>query len=123
MKRILCILSSLNAGGAETFLMKIYRALPKEEYQLDFVVSEENGCYTQEVLDRGGRIFFVPMRTADLKGAVKGIRKIVKENNYKSVLKLSDMPVGVVDLLAAKWGGSRGDEGYPCLQYRRWRAG
>jgi hypothetical protein len=40
MKRILCILSSLNAGGAETFLMKIYRALPKEEYQLDFVVSE-----------------------------------------------------------------------------------
>ncbi len=107
MKRLLCILSSLNAGGAETFLMKIYRALPKEEYQLDFVVSEENGCYTQEVLSYGGKIYFVPMRTENLLEAERQIRRIVKENGYKSVLKLSDMPVGVVDLLAAKGGGAK----------------
>lgn len=107
MKRLLCILSSLNAGGAETFLMKVYRALPPEEYQFDFVVSAENGCYTQEVLERGGRIYFVPMRTKDLPGAFSAIRRIVKENKYEAVLKLADMPVGVVDLLAAKLGGAK----------------
>ena len=41
MKRILCILSSLDAGGAETFLMKVNRMLDPKEYQFDFVVSRE----------------------------------------------------------------------------------
>ena len=74
---------------------------------MDFVVSAEGGCYTQEVLDRGGRIFFVPMRTKDLKGAIKGIRQIVKKNQYKCVLKLGNAPLSVVDLLAAKSGGAK----------------
>ena len=43
MKRILCILSSLDAGGAETFLMKINRALQPEDYQMDFIVSVDGG--------------------------------------------------------------------------------
>ena len=71
MKRVLCIISSLDAGGAETFLMKIYRALPPEEYQLDFVVSVNGGCYTQEVLDRGGKIYKIPKRTENFFGAFK----------------------------------------------------
>ena len=29
MKRLLCIISNMNAGGAETFLMKMYRAIDK----------------------------------------------------------------------------------------------
>lgn len=107
MRRVLCIISSLNAGGAETFLMKISRTLDPNEYQLDFVVSAENGCYTQEVLARGGNIYYVPMRTKDLFGAINGLRSIVKKQKYEVVLKLGDTPVGVVDLLAAKLGGAK----------------
>ena len=33
MKRLLCIVSSMDRGGAETFLMKIYRQLDKTKYQ------------------------------------------------------------------------------------------
>ncbi len=106
MKRILCILSSLNAGGAETFLMKIYRALPANEYRLDFVVSHGGGCYTQEVFDRGGRIYEIPKRTEDFLGAFRGIRSIVKENNYDTVLKLGENSLAVADLIAAKLGGA-----------------
>jgi len=29
-KRLLVILASLNTGGAETFMMKIFRSLPEE---------------------------------------------------------------------------------------------
>lgn len=107
MKRILCILSSLDAGGAETFLMKIYRKLPPEEYQFDFIVSEEGGCYTQEVLDRGGRIHPIPLRTKDLPGAFRGIYRVVRDNGYDIVLKLGESSLAVVDLIAARLGGAK----------------
>ena len=100
-------MSSLSAGGAETFLMKLYRALPPEEYQFDFIVSEDNGCYTQEVLERGGRIYVIPLRTKDFWGAFRGIFSVVKENGYDSVLKLGNTPIAVFDLIAAKLGGAK----------------
>lgn len=112
MKRLLCIISSLNAGGAETFLMKVSRVLPPDKYQLDFLVSEENGCYTQEVLARGGRIFFAPMRSKDLWGAIKTIVDVVRDNQYDCVLKLGSNSDSVIDLIAAKYGGAR------CLSVR-----
>jgi len=44
VKRLLCIIGSMNAGGAETFLMKLYRNLDKKKYQMDFVVAvQEKG--------------------------------------------------------------------------------
>ena len=107
MKRILCILSSLDAGGAETFLMKVSRALSPEEYQVDFVVSVENGCYTQEVLNRGGKIHKIPERTHDFWGAFNGIKSVVKDNHYDAVLKLGEHSLSVFDLIAAKIGGAR----------------
>lgn len=107
MKRLLCILSSLTAGGAETFLMKVYRTLPLDEYKMDFIVNENDGCYTQEVLERGGHIYQIPFRKKDPAGAFKGITKIVRENGYTSVLKVGNTPIAVLDLLAAKLGGAK----------------
>lgn len=40
-KRLLCIVSSMDRGGAETFLMKVYRAIDKTKYQMDFCVNKE----------------------------------------------------------------------------------
>ena len=106
MKRCLCIVSSLCAGGAETLLMKISRVLSREEYQLDFVVSAGNGCYTEEVLSRGGKIYQIPMRTKDFFGAFRGIHSVVKENNYDTVLKLGENSLAAWDLIAARLGGA-----------------
>lgn len=107
MKRILCILSSLDSGGAETFLMKLYRILPPEEYQFDFIVSVEGGCYTQEVLERGGHIYKIPLRTKDLFTAMRDIKRIVQKYQYNVVLKLAENSLAVVDLVAAKLGGAK----------------
>lgn len=87
--------------------MKISRALPADEYQLDFIVSADNGCYTQEVLDRGGRIYTIPLRTKDPVGALGGIRRIVRENEYDIVLKLAENSLAALDLIAAKMGGAK----------------
>ena len=37
-KRILCIVDVMNAGGAETMLMKLYRQLVTQGIQFDFAV-------------------------------------------------------------------------------------
>lgn len=106
MKRLLCILSSLDAGGAETFMMKIFRSLP-EDYKIDFIVSAKSGFYEKEVIDLGGRIFRVPLRTKQPIKTFKAIYDVVKDNRYTHVLKLCDTPIGVYDLLAAKMGGAK----------------
>lgn len=106
MKRLLCILSSLDAGGAETFMMKIFRSLP-EEYKIDFIVSANTGFYEKEVLKLGGRIHRVPLRTKHPLSTFKAIYDVVKKNKYTHVLKLCDTPIGIYDLLAAKFGGAK----------------
>lgn len=107
MKRLLCIISSLNAGGAETFLMKVFRQMPPEKYCLDFIVSAENGCYTNEVLEHGGKIYCIPMRTKHPLRAMSAIYMIVKKNKYSAVVKFGDTSIGVLDLIAAKLGGAK----------------
>lgn len=107
MKRVLCILSALTVGGAETFLMKVYRTLPQDEYQFDFIVCEENGCYTQEVLDRGGQIYLIPKRTEHFFGAMRAIRDTVRQHKYAYVLKLGNPPIAGLDLIAARFGGAK----------------
>jgi len=105
MKRLLCIVSSLDVGGAETFLMKVFRFLSCD-YKFDFIVSKENGFYEQEVQSLGGRIFRIPLRTKKPIKAFFSLYKIVKDNQYTCVLKLSDTPIAFFDLLAAKLGGA-----------------
>lgn len=87
--------------------MKVYRTLPPEEVQFDFIVSHEDGCYTREVLDRGGRIYAIPMRTKDPIGALNGIRRIVRDNGYDCVLKLGETPIAALDMVAARLGGAK----------------
>ena len=105
-KRLLCIVSSLNTGGAETFLMKIFRNLP-EQYKLDFIVSASQGIYEEEVINLGGKIYRVPLRTEHPITTFYKILHVVKTNRYQFVLKLCDTPVGLYDIVAAKFGGAQ----------------
>lgn len=108
MKRLLCIVSSLSAGGAETFLMKIFRKIDKSAYCLDFIVSENtNGIYEDEVKGLGGRVYEIPLRTKKPVSSFVEILKIVRKNKYKYVLKMCDTPKGITDIIAAKMGGAR----------------
>lgn len=106
MKRLLCIVSSMNMGGAETFLMKIYRKIDKEAYQFDFVVNED-GVYDNEIKEMGGFIYKIPMHSVSLLKAFIGLSQIVRKHGYKYVLKMSSTPIGVFDIIAAKTGGAK----------------
>lgn len=107
MKRLLCIISTMNAGGAETFLMKIYRELNTSEYQMDFCVNvEEPGLYDKEIRKRGGRIFFVPPKSHGVREFKKGLREVIVKNSYKYVMRITSNAMGFWDLKIAKDAGA-----------------
>ena len=89
-KKILIITASLNVGGAETFLMKLYRKIDKSKYQMDFAVAiEGNGYYDDEILSMGGKIFHITPKSKGFFKNFTSIVKLVRNEKYKYVLRVS----------------------------------
>lgn len=60
MIRVLHIVTIMNRGGLETFIMNVYRKIDRSKVQFDFLVhKKEKGAYDQEIQELGGRIFHV----------------------------------------------------------------
>ena len=108
MKRLLCVLSSMNAGGAETFLMKLYRHLDRTRYQMDFCINVSEKCfYEDEILALGGKIFRIPAKSHDLKEFKTQLQRVVSENAYEYVLRITSSGMGFLDLKLAKKAGAK----------------
>jgi glycosyltransferase involved in cell wall biosynthesis len=59
--RVLHIFGRMNRGGAETFIMNVYRHIDRTKIQFDFAVhSDQPGHYDEEIRSLGGRIFILP---------------------------------------------------------------
>ena len=107
MTRLLCLVSAMNVGGAETFLMKLYRKLDRTKFQMDFCVNvKEQGFYDEEILSLGGRIHYVPPKTSDPRGFAAALRKVIRENGYKNVLRITSNGLGFLDCMIAKKAGA-----------------
>ena len=108
MERLLCIVGSMNAGGAETFLMKLYRKLDRTKYQMDFAVAvKEKGFYDDEILDMGGKIFQITPKSKGIFKNFNSIRCLVKREGYQSVLRTSQHSLSALELYAARLGGAK----------------
>ena len=108
MKRVLCILSCMNAGGAETFLMKIYRKIDRTKIQMDFAVNvSEKGFYDDEIVGYGGEILRYPAKSDSIFHYVMGLKKIIKNGRYDAVLRITSNGMGFLDLAIAKIVGAK----------------
>ncbi|MFV0165373.1 glycosyltransferase family 1 protein [Empedobacter falsenii] len=59
--RILHVVTIMNLGGIETFLMTLYRNIDRSKIQFDFLVHrKEEGLFDKEIKELGGRILYVP---------------------------------------------------------------
>ena len=105
MERILIIIGQMSMGGAESFLMKMYRALDKNRYQFDFVIAND-GFYCEEIRRLGGKIYYTTLKSKNLFKSMRQIEQIVKKNNYKSVIRFGTSNAAFFDLHAAKKGGA-----------------
>lgn len=108
MKRLLCIVGKMDAGGAETFLMKVYRKLDREKYQMDFAVATlESGIYDTEIVSLGGSIYHIAPKSSGFWKNFSDIKGIVKTNHYNYVIRISQHSLSALELLAAKFGGAK----------------
>ena len=95
MKRLLCLLSGMNAGGAETFLMKIYRNMDRSRFQLDFCINVKEKCfYEDEIISMGGKIYRIPSKSENLKEFKKQLTEIIQNNKYDHVLRITSSAMG-----------------------------
>jgi glycosyltransferase EpsF len=55
--RILHIVGCMHRGGAETFIMNIYRKIDRSAFQFDFIVhGDKREIYEDEIEEKGGRV-------------------------------------------------------------------
>ena len=101
-------MSNMNAGGAETFLMKLYREIDRTQYQMDFCVNvQEKNYYEDEINELGGNIFRIPARSEGLKEHNRQLAKLIKNKQYKYVLIVSASSTAYLDAYIAKKSGAK----------------
>lgn len=107
-KRLLCIIGNMNAGGAETFLMKMYRSIDRSKYQMDFCINTNNECfYEDEIKTLGGKIYRISAKSQSIKLFKNGLSDCIKSGNYKYVFRITSSAMGFMDLKIAKKAGAR----------------
>lgn len=107
MKRLLCIISGMNAGGAETFLMKIYRHIDRTQYQFDFCINVVEKCYYEdEIHSFGGRIYRIPSKSKNHREFKRQLTELIKTEKYKYVLRITSNAMGFWDMKIAKKAGA-----------------
>lgn len=108
VKRVLCLVSIMNTGGAETFLMKIYRKLDRRKYQMDFgVYSDQEGFYDEEIRSMGGKVHHLIPKTKNFNLYKKSLYDLVSKERYEYVLRITSNAGGFYDLKVAKEAGAR----------------
>lgn len=83
--RVLQVLSSLNTGGTELYVVNNYRIINKQEVQFDFLIfTDGTNYYENEVTSYGGRVYHL----GDSKNIIKNMLQIYsffKKQKYSIV--------------------------------------
>ena len=88
MVRVLHVLGSLNAGGAESRTMDIYRAIDRSIIQFDFAIHTSENCFfTDEALQLGARIFVLPkFKGFNYYSYKKAWKDLIKKNSDLDII-------------------------------------
>lgn len=88
--------------------MKLYRKVDREKYQIDFCINApEKNHYEDEILSMGGKIFRIPAKSESMQGFREGLTRVVRENGYEYVLRITSSAMGFWDLKIAKQAGAK----------------
>ena len=74
--RVLQVFAALDSGGVSNFVMNLYREIDTTKIQFDFAITAgEKSLYDDEVLSRGGHIFYFDTT----KDVTTNLRRILRE--------------------------------------------
>ena len=84
--RVLQVLSSLNTGGTELYVVNNYRNLNKKDVQFDFLIStdNDNDYYEQEVKSYGANVFHLA-NNGNIINQMRRNYLFFKQNNYSII--------------------------------------
>lgn len=86
IKRVLICGFTEGQGGMESYVMEIYRHCDRNKIQFDFLnVHTFQIAYADEIKALGGKIFYVPLKSVDMKEHYRVLDKLFKENQYAGV--------------------------------------
>ena len=105
--RVLHIVGAMYPGGMENFIMNLYENIDRRRIQFDFAVHmiKEND-YTEKIKEMGGIVYELPRLTqAPLKN-IRSLYRIIKEKDYKIVIRHTANALVVPQLWAAKKAGA-----------------
>ncbi len=75
--RVLHVFYGLDSGGVSNYVMNLYRNIDTDRIQFDFAMtSGKKALFDDEVLARGGRVFYFESQS----NLAEGFRKILREN-------------------------------------------
>ena len=96
-----------NPGGMEAFVMNYFRELARQGVSFDFVSMYGTIAYEKEILELGGRVFYVPNVKKDYFGYIKAFRKLLSREKYDVVHVNMLSAANIVPLRLAKQAGVR----------------
>lgn len=87
MKKVLQVVSCLEKGGTEAFIMNNYRAADKDRLQFDFFVfTKKDYEYIDEIKSLGGNVYFGVLPSIfRIPSFFAAIKKVLKNGNYDAV--------------------------------------
>ncbi len=106
--RVLHVVGAMYPGGLENFIMNLYGRMDREKIQFDFVVhARKENDYVEKIEAMGGKVYVLPRLTKSPVANLKQLRKIVKENGYKVVVRHTSNALVVPQMFVAKRAGAK----------------
>lgn len=108
-KRVLHVYNVMNIGGAETFIMNVFRKIDKSKINFEFLcISPNNGTYDEEIKSLGGTIHHI--ENLNIKNPISLINKVttfLKENGPFDAIHLPIQFYSGIFCICAKKAGIR----------------
>lgn len=103
MIKILQIGMTNSLGGIEAYLINYYRKIDKNNVEFDFLnIYNDNLCFSDEILELGGRIINVSSYYRHPIKYIKEVKKLIIDNNYDIIHCNMSSSVMLFPLIAAK---------------------
>ncbi len=104
--RILHVVTKMDLGGIETFLMTLYRSIDRQLIQFDFLVHrEEEGFFDNEIKQLGGILIRIrPLNPKSYSEYKRDFNRIIRNNKYTIIHAHLNANSSIVLNLAKRMG-------------------
>ena len=103
--RVLHIINGLGSGGAESFLMNMYRNIDREKIQFDFLLRSEENMYKDELEKMGSKVYVTASFPKHFMKNYCETKKFLKEHKYEVIHVHANALLYLTALILAKKEG------------------